>query len=110
MFDDVDAEALVVAVEKTKFDGKMWSEASPVGTFQFVLEVQPADGKPYRVMVETKLKDYDFRTPGVGETVPVVYHARHPDKVELKLSRTVFDKRHGPPEDKHAVQAAKEAA
>ena len=84
----VQAEATVVAaavmehVYRTRIQGAVnvptWDRC------EFVLEVRPPAGAPYRVKVEKNVLPY-LRMPSSGDVVSIEYNEKHPDRVELEL-------------------------
>lgn len=80
----LEADAQVVAAENLQgtvtHDGPSWHE-----TWRWILDVRPAAGAPYRVMVEDTIKRPHYVAPKQGDPVTVEYEAKAPEKVGLKL-------------------------
>jgi hypothetical protein len=74
-----EAPATVVDVEQ---HGRGMSQGEL--KYRFVLEVQPPDSQPFRVMVEHVFL-YSDVVPEQGGTVNVEYEVKHPDKAKLAL-------------------------
>jgi len=74
------APATVVDVEQ---HGRGMSEGEL--KYRFVLEVQPPDVQPFRVMTEHLFLFSDV-VPEQGGTVNVEYEVKHPDKAKLALN------------------------
>jgi hypothetical protein len=74
-----EAPAVVIDVEE---QGRGMSRGDL--KFRFVLEARPADGQPFRLLVDHTFLWSDAR-PKPGETVTVEYEVRHPDKAKLVL-------------------------
>ena len=74
MFDGHWRPAEGVVVERRIKDSKWTGGTSSVVLFEFIVDVRPADGAPFRALVQTPTIATDFSEPEVGQHVQVEIH------------------------------------